>query len=166
MEFKEVAHLYTGCKIMADGHIRTMHEVCVGKGWQVTCYDYNPSSFFIEQVTPILRRITSMTQIEAQQVFAICYKQVYDYEPMDVKFRPLQTNENVIGLKGDEAKHGGGEWNYGLTICRENIEFSVDGAFMSISVLPIYIYLLSKSFDLFDFIEDRKALEEVTIQSL
>lgn len=162
MIFQEVSHLYPNVQVLFPNgkkdYVRVQTELSVSDG------HFNIKGSYTwhdkKEVKPILRRITSMTQIEAQEVFAICYEQVYSYQPTEVKFWELTTNGNVVGLRSDEVKHGGGKWNYGFTICKENIEFSVDGRFMSISVLPVYVYLLSKHFDLFDFIEDGKAIEQ------
>lgn len=63
LEFKDVAHLYLGCKIKHEnGQVSTLDAIYTKSSEPVICYDWVKSDVDFVEIKPILKRFTSLKQ--------------------------------------------------------------------------------------------------------
>ena len=146
-QFSEVAHLYIGCEVEFGFEGRKKIGKLVGKvepfGWQV----FYPSKVLVpyhnvkgKLFKPLLRPLSDMTEEEAVELAKLS-----EYEPdfNDVKIERNKYNDIIVSWQGNnesrEVFNSTGELFY----CAEQ-----------------FVYLLSRSFDLFGLIESGQAIDK------
>lgn len=118
--------------------------------------------FYLASITPLLRPFSAITKQELIHVMEMCYQLVYDHK-MAAKGIQKVHDEKGGGLKAYENVNGR-VFQYGLTIEKSGVLFSVDGAFMNIPFYKITLYLSQIGIDVFSLIESGIAIDKTTFK--
>lgn len=167
INFKDVAHLYLGCRV---------HDSYENK--QATIYtiallpeNENPVGIFFKdilvrhtrkfsEITPILRPLSSITKAEAAYVLEQVFCRGNNYPPSDYKLE-------LVGDKQQNPRISiSNDWfNENLTFGNNTGSiWSSDEVSRNVKIPgAIYAYLLQKRFDLFGLISSKQAIDSTTL---
>lgn len=190
-KFSEIAHLYLGCKVIAlrnaedtgydlefqkneIGELSLVQteksDVIIGADesdnyrYAVSLNDGYACAHDFNDFKPVLKRISDMSEEDLKEAFQICYRSVYNHDAEIPHNAYILRNEiDSIGIVFYE-KHSVKNWWRYLSIEPENILFYCDGASLTIPILSVFAFLLSKGYDLFGLIDAGEAIDEKTLQ--
>lgn len=144
MKFKEIAHLYLGCKVFIEGGIiGTLNQVDTNK-LDITCYDTVFAYPKFEQVTPILRHIKSITKDEILEL--ICHHPKHGPNEVEYLGKFGTSLCYRVTFQGPERKY------------QKMYQTSHFG-----ETPQQFNYLISKGFDVFGLIEAGEAINQKRI---
>lgn len=164
INFKDVAHLYLGCMVKAsyESLLKLNIVACSGMVQLEDVREERVTHTTIEQITPILRPLSSITKAEAAYVLEQVFCRGNNYPPSDYK----------LELVGDKQQ------NPRISISNdwfdENLTFgnntgsiwSSDEVSRNVKIPGgVYAYLLQKRFDLFGLISSKQAIDSTTLNS-
>lgn len=173
MKFSEVAHLYLGCTCSVSAS--EYYESGVGKLVRVDIEDGNTVVISantlhdrtkycveadIDDVKPLLRPLSDMTEEEAIQVAEICFPK---------RQMPTKRVFRNLGHLKQVSIEGGKRFEVALSINtgRFKISYGSAGYTAADNIAEATLYLLNQGFDLFRLLENGEALdgtkEDITI---
>ena len=157
-ELKDYLHLYLGCEIDISGQREILDSVA--KSGQIETlfrgHLRNYRDLSDEDIAPILRPLSDMTEEEMEELFFIGDALIKEVTPNAViKFYPNEVKRNI--------KRGTG---VAYTVLKsENGEHFMSGT-LSLTKFDTmqFSYLLSKHFDVFCLIEAGLAIDKTTLK--
>ena len=101
IKFKDVAHLYLGCKIETEEGIGTLDEISTEKSddTTITSYDLVNAYLKYDEFKPILRPLSDMHEDEAKEAFVAYHDEDNHHEGSAKKTRYLLSRRfDLFGL--------------------------------------------------------------------
>jgi hypothetical protein len=156
-EIKDYIHHYIGCDVAyhfeGRGKLVGISASEVEKGKVIAIIDIGIVDFqewYVEECKPILRKLSSMTEVEARDIAVIMFGQ-----PDSVKWR-LENKTNYLNVY---RKHY--HISFTIDLASGDVDIYDEGGIQTtINHHFITKYLLSKGFDLFGLIDAGLAIEK------
>jgi len=166
-KFKDVAHLYLGCKCQIESAFEDEPEP--PKKFNLTIYNLNYYRGYIAGIKPFLRPLSSMTEDELIEVIQLTAPKGFENMPKPEDY-DLEMFYNDGGLQVDKDVSIGANYTcicydgqIAIRECGSIHLYDEDGNRESVYNMPeIYTYLLSKHFDIFNLIKNNEAISDTT----
>lgn len=159
-KFKDVAGFYLGCEciINNDGVLRKMDTVCKNTAqFSPSKHKFTYASY--DTFKPVLHPIDNIPANVLKEIFKACYKSVYGINPdKGVKIK-MVYHGNDMGLKASEIVLEE-QYDYGLTVDKNGIMFSVNGDCLNIPTFEVTTILTKGYVDIFSLIDNDEAISK------